>query len=473
MKKIILVLNFISTLSIFGTNNQEDFKKIKELGYTEEFVKNVIYNYVGPYNNFKQKLYAQLGWSQENPYRRDEIYESIKNNDFKKAASIIDNSEGTLEYAVQYDMIKDIKFDRIKVLKFFLQIGANPNQKYTGEDTRYFGVYTENHTPLIDSCQSGSNLIDLTKLLLEYGASVNTQNSRGTHPLIGLVEFHGEKSGSDDRIHNFELLLNYGANVNAANRRKVTLLMQACRYHNHPQPKLVKLLLKHGADINITNWRGETALNLTMSPEIFNLLNYIEQLENEELSLDEFNQLDKELRSIIAQRIATLFVKDTHSLNDYRKNILSQLSKEEKIETLNFITQKQFKVLYTDLYKINKLKDILMGSNYIHKPLANLLGLANGYSSNRDKLKNKALEYADSDKGSQALAKRAAYINYIVSGSMNNKQEINNSFVSWILSFFKENNNPENNTTETTNMPIDVVSNIVSYLNLKKDINFN
>ena len=90
---------------------------------------------------------------------------------------------------------------------------------------------------------------NVVKLLIEVGADVNHENTKG---LTAMME--ASRMGNDQSV---KLLIEAGADVNHRNKKGYTALMNAVG-ENHVE--CVKLLIEAGADVNHADNDGWTAL---------------------------------------------------------------------------------------------------------------------------------------------------------------------------------------------------------------------
>lgn len=146
-----------------------------------------------------------------------------------------------------YYMKKKIDHDAVQIAKILIDYGVSVNE-------------FNNHgiTPLRRSVSM--NNVALVSLLIENGADVNAKNSDQETALHEAV--------MQQNLKIINLLLSRGADVNAKCLKQHfilaltsgwTPLHLACAYQNE---KLIELLLQHGADISIKSKNGETTLSM-------------------------------------------------------------------------------------------------------------------------------------------------------------------------------------------------------------------
>jgi hypothetical protein len=125
-----------------------------------------------------------------------------------------------------------------------------------------------------------SDTLEKSRMLLDSGANVNSQDSYGDTPLAlamgGFLYHHGtnddnntsadtvrprNSSSKGSRLEALQELLERGANPNIVNDNGLTSLGIAC-VNATVTPQVIELLLDHGAAVNTTQGNGD----ITMSP---------------------------------------------------------------------------------------------------------------------------------------------------------------------------------------------------------------
>lgn len=92
------------------------------------------------------------------------------------------------------------------------------------------------------------------RILIDYGANVNTMNKFGNTPL--------HQAAANGQEETAKLLLDYEAKIDLRNKAKDTPLHVACKKNNS---KLVKLLLCGNADVEAKDAQGETPLIIAVN----------------------------------------------------------------------------------------------------------------------------------------------------------------------------------------------------------------
>ena len=171
-----------------------------------------------------------------------------------------DRDRTLLHYACQDDEAK---------VKLLLKYGADPNiaeNRGDGIDSGY--------TPLIFAVDRSTPKIGIIMALLQAGADVNLKTNRGVSPL--------QKSVYRENIQITKLLLDHGADVNSVNAFGETPLFSICMASKDERVQLLKLLLEHGANPNIKNIDGKTVLMAMLHA------NFSDDSSDDEFSDDDF-----------------------------------------------------------------------------------------------------------------------------------------------------------------------------------------
>ena len=158
-----------------------------------------------------------------------------------------------------------------RIIKLLLSKGANVNAQTKAGTPPQLGIdeplttYSTNinAVPIIDTDKGYTplhfaarhNHLHVVKLLLEYGAKVDSTIKHGAATLLILaVSWSGVKI--------VEPILKLGANVNSTDEYGETALHKACRSDSK---EVVMALVEHGSDVTIMNKRNCTALDCAMS----------------------------------------------------------------------------------------------------------------------------------------------------------------------------------------------------------------
>ena len=97
---------------------------------------------------------------------------------------------------------------------------------------------------------SGGDAI-VTRLLLQYGSSVNTRDARGCTPLMLAAESRDTET--------VDILLRYGADYRCTDTSGLTAL-----YYAYGCKSSMRLLIEHGADVNFVNGEHGTILRMAI-----------------------------------------------------------------------------------------------------------------------------------------------------------------------------------------------------------------
>jgi ankyrin repeat protein len=140
------------------------------------------------------------------------------------------------------ELIKTVRFGRIKQLKALLERGADSN------------AMNENLTPALHFAINSGKL-GMTQILVKYGADVNQKDRYQDTALEKAIS-----AWRWDRAEKIALfLLNHGADVNAVDADGRTTLMHAI---SHKRFDLARLLVERGADSKRRNRDWKRAVDL-------------------------------------------------------------------------------------------------------------------------------------------------------------------------------------------------------------------
>lgn len=160
---------------------------------------------------------------------------------------------------------------QLQIVRLLIAAGANVNAP--GD---------EGTTPLFNAASVSSYQgVQIARLLLDAGAGVNARTAK--IPDIYSQQTALQNAAGYVNARMVELLLERGADPNTANSVGQTPLMAVVQANNFSadkpahfelaQLKTMRALLAHGADARATNAKGESALDLAVSPELKKLLN--------------------------------------------------------------------------------------------------------------------------------------------------------------------------------------------------------
>jgi serine/threonine-protein phosphatase 6 regulatory ankyrin repeat subunit B len=113
--------------------------------------------------------------------------------------------------------------------------------------------------------------IEIAKLLLEKGASLDIQNTNGNTALI--------RASSYGHTEIVEILIQKGAKLDIQDINFYNTALMFASYRGHTE--IVRLLVKKGADIYIEDKRGKTALDYAKNNEIKKILLKAKEERNE------------------------------------------------------------------------------------------------------------------------------------------------------------------------------------------------
>ena len=141
------------------------------------------------------------------------------------------------------------RYDRLEIAEILIKNGADYNEPAWADD--YYGSAL---TPLQSTIIRAASP-KLAKLLIEKGADLEKQSSRG-YTALHMAVFR-------DQFEIAEIIIKNGADVNFINFNadgQNPLHLAATKNH----PKVIKMLIEHGAEINTRNIQGYDALQISL-----------------------------------------------------------------------------------------------------------------------------------------------------------------------------------------------------------------
>ena len=137
----------------------------------------------------------------------------------------------------------------IDAIKLLINYGADVNHK----DSEGWSVFSY-------CCINPINSIELTELLIENRAKINSKNKFGRIPLIHLVKY----SKNHDDLEIIKLLIRKGSKINHKDDLNETVLIKCFENNNNVLIRydIIKILLDNKADIYIKNYENYNILDI-------------------------------------------------------------------------------------------------------------------------------------------------------------------------------------------------------------------
>jgi ankyrin repeat protein len=180
--------------------------------------------------------------------------------------------------ALLYELLRDaIRMENIELIKFFLDQGADVNEKNQFDSTPlHRAIQTESldvvkllvsqgadvhergigGATLLHEFETYAGSPDVMKFLVSQGADVNATDNDGNTPL--------HHAARNDLLDAVKCLVSLGANVNAIDHRGMTPLHEGLSFRGECSVELVEYLLSQGADVHAQDRYGRTALDYAM-----------------------------------------------------------------------------------------------------------------------------------------------------------------------------------------------------------------
>lgn len=290
---------------------------------------------------------------------------SVRKNNFDQIEFLLKNglspnvAEGDKESALLWTVINKKHMPTAKLL---LEYGADPNYKSRFQVSLLHLAIRQNN-------------YNLVALLLEAGANIEIQDSRGNTPLMMEVQYfqrHRNQFGKMN-LDIINKLLEYGAKTDVKNKRNNTIMGVALQTHNG---ELLSLLLKYGADpFMLLMDEKSTIANVVEKGKLKTIIHFLESDALNQLNLkdrdkvitaigESINRRDyrnKDIELVYPLQLVLMKHIDAYEKNSIGKNIIDYAINAKKYYLTVMLDNKgQYKDKYAELYQIylsNKLRE--------------------------------------------------------------------------------------------------------------------
>ena len=225
------------------------------------------------YSDVANQCYVDVGF--EEPYEDCKRYNLLPKSvkliirdqldDYRGMFDFINTNEEPYDIFYKY-VLKGFLKNAYMVLKYYPEF---VNKPFHGQ-----GRYCAYDLPLIKSVLSGN--YGMSKLLLECGANVHAKDGLGRTPIVYAVEYKMD--------HILRLLLEYGADVNTQNEMTGKTLLHICIEKHYY--KLTKILLEFGADTTRKTDDGYTPLLTATYIGDFNMVKLLLEYDTKVIDID-------------------------------------------------------------------------------------------------------------------------------------------------------------------------------------------
>ncbi len=178
----------------------------------------------------------------------EKVLKNGKKQEFIKFTSLMNVIDDKGQFPLKYSVVNS-NYDTFKELIPYTNVNLADN----------YGVNAL--ITIISNIKNDKNQIDKIKLLLQYGADVNSKTIAGITPLMTAV-FIG-------KIDIINILINSGANINDIGNDGKSALFLAVIANNKA---IVECLLKYNANTNLIDKDNKSILNYSRNKDITKLL---------------------------------------------------------------------------------------------------------------------------------------------------------------------------------------------------------
>lgn len=186
------------------------------------------------------------------------------------------NSKCTKGWSPLMSVFKNDIID-IKTIKFLVEKGAEINSKNCKNETMLYVFCKKLSTRIY-----GQACVKIFDFLIKKGISIDNPNDKGYTPLMAFIIKISEYNEYTEKF--IKLLLDYGANINSKDIHGSSILNKVCcdvvsGSVSHCKIEIINTLIKYGADVNSTTLDHKTILmNLRYSIHSENYITVLEIL---------------------------------------------------------------------------------------------------------------------------------------------------------------------------------------------------
>jgi len=238
--------------------------------------------------------------------------------------------------------------DSKDLVELALQNGANPNTRNNSNNTIFLELMNAFALLSVDEVQRRNNLLDMSKLVMEYGGDIDALNENNETALFQAV-----------KIKDFDLisfLLTSGIDPNIINKNMETVLLQVV-YQGIQSLDILLLLLKSNANPLIRNLKSQTIYETLNNIILYTHNKIYLNDENEIKKIDEHGQYMVVLKEILKNNKEDLNFLDTTGnplffqplLNDEGQLFRLYINNGLNINTLN---KSKYNIFFSYVLKV-------------------------------------------------------------------------------------------------------------------------